>query len=42
MLVFSTAFGRWAAAGNRRPFADLADEALQELQARATMLGQAG
>jgi AcrR family transcriptional regulator len=40
VLAFSTAFGRWAAPGNQRPYADLAREALHELQARAAVLGQ--
>ena len=42
VLAFSTAFGRWAAPDNQRAYADLAREALHELQARAVVLGQSG
>jgi AcrR family transcriptional regulator len=39
VLAFSTAYARWAAPDNGEPFADLAQAALRDLQARATALG---
>jgi AcrR family transcriptional regulator len=39
VLAFSTAYARWAAPGNRRPFAEIARAALRDLQARAAILG---
>ena len=39
MLAFSTAYARWAAPENRRPFAEIAHAALADLQARAATLG---
>jgi len=39
VLAFSIAYARWAAPGNRRPFSEIAREALRDLQARATALG---
>lgn len=39
VLAFSTAYARWAAPENRRPFTEIAHAALRDLQARATTLG---
>jgi AcrR family transcriptional regulator len=39
VLAFSTAYARWAAPENQRPFSELARAALLELQASATTLG---
>jgi AcrR family transcriptional regulator len=39
VLAFSTAYARWAAPDNRRPFTQIAHAALRDLQARATTLG---
>jgi AcrR family transcriptional regulator len=39
VLAFSTAYARWAAPDNGEPFADIAQAALRDLQARATALG---
>jgi AcrR family transcriptional regulator len=39
VLAFSTAYARWAAPGNGRPFAEIARAALRDLQAGATALG---
>jgi hypothetical protein len=39
VLAFSTAYARWAAPENRRPFIEIAHAALRDLQARATTLG---
>jgi len=39
VLAFSTAYARWAAPGNVRPFAEIARAALRDLQASATALG---
>lgn len=39
VLAFSTAYARWAAPGNRRPFAEIARAALRDLQASAAILG---
>jgi AcrR family transcriptional regulator len=39
ILAFSTAFARWAAAGNEEPFTSIAATVLGELQARAAALG---
>jgi AcrR family transcriptional regulator len=41
VLAFSTAYARWAAPDNEEPFAEIAQAALRELQARATALGGA-
>jgi AcrR family transcriptional regulator len=41
VLAFSTAYARWAAPENQRPYADLAQAALRELQERAAALGAA-
>jgi AcrR family transcriptional regulator len=39
VLAFSTAYARWAAPENTRPFIEVAHEALRDLQACATTLG---
>ena len=39
VLAFSTAYARWAAPGNQRPYAEIAHAALRELQASAITLG---
>ena len=39
VLAFSTAYARWAAPGNRRPYAEIARAALRELRASAITLG---
>ncbi|GGL13173.1 TetR/AcrR family transcriptional regulator [Mangrovihabitans endophyticus] len=39
ILAFSTAASRWSTVDNRRPFADIAAEVLDELRTRATELG---
>jgi AcrR family transcriptional regulator len=39
VLAFSTAYARWAAAENERPFTEIAHAALRDLQASATTLG---
>jgi AcrR family transcriptional regulator len=39
VLAFSTAYARWAAPENRRPFTEIAHAALRDLQARAAALG---
>jgi AcrR family transcriptional regulator len=39
VLAFSTAYARWAATENRRPFIEIAHTALRDLQACATTLG---
>jgi AcrR family transcriptional regulator len=41
VLAFSTAYARWAAPDNREPYAEIAQAALRDLQARATTLGAA-
>ncbi len=41
VLAFSTAYARWATPDNREPFAEIAQAALRDLQARATALGDA-
>jgi hypothetical protein len=38
VLAFSTAYARWAEPANERPYAEIAREALRELQASATTL----
>jgi hypothetical protein len=38
VLAFSTAYARWAEPANERPYAEIAQEALRELQASATSL----
>jgi AcrR family transcriptional regulator len=40
VLAFSTAYTRWAAPENTRPFAEIAHAALDDLQACATSLGK--
>jgi AcrR family transcriptional regulator len=39
VLAFSTAYARWAAPDNGRPYTDIARAALRDLRARATALG---
>ena len=41
VLAFSTAYARWAAPGNRRPFTEIAHASLRDLQACAATLGAA-
>jgi AcrR family transcriptional regulator len=40
-LAFSTAYARWAAPDNRRPYPQIAREVLRDLQDRAATLGEA-
>lgn len=39
VLAFGTAYARWAAPDNERPFTEIAHAALRDLQARASTLG---
>ena len=39
VLAFGTAYARWAAPENRRPFIEIVRAALRDLQARASTLG---
>ncbi|MGH3255508.1 MAG: hypothetical protein ACRDOU_08885 [Streptosporangiaceae bacterium] len=39
VLAFSTAYARWAAPDNARPFTEIARAALRDLQARVATLG---